>query len=371
MTKKEIWMTFGVETEDHWQELRRFVQSTHLDAADELGVRTYQDGAIPIPNDWAKQVDMVLRRRQKMQKLKELLGSREELDHAFLFTQFPVVQRMQFSKWPAWKVFLSMYMRFNPAARAWYNQVHPAIPQKAALVGLHMAVVFLLHCTWLFFPVPEEDVSVKSRSISEIIADTFDVPVKQEFIIAGVVFHHVADWFRKKYEAKYFYASDIRKLELETLKDHDTKRLLVRQWHDMGTKCMFYCCVWTTVGLCTAVGIASIMPHRRAGSVGQGVLFSIAWGMVAYPLIAALVLGWVVVTATHAGLFDGLISYFPSIIDFQFVDIDTPRFLAWRMVQMERESAVMELIYHPTRAHIQRSPDNEAPKKNALGMEEV
>jgi hypothetical protein len=41
------------------------------------------------------------------------------------------------------------------------------------------------------------------------------------------------------------------------------------------------------------------------------------------------------------------------------------------MVQMERESAVMELIYHPTRAHIQRSPDNEAPKTNALGMEEV
>ena len=35
----------------------------------------------------------------------------------------------------------------------------------------------------------------------------------------------------------------------------------------------------------------------------------------------------------RVGVFDGLLSAFPSILDFQHVDVETPEFLAWRLVR--------------------------------------
>ena len=45
-------------------------------------------------------------------------------------------------------------------------------------------------------------------------------------------------------------------------------------------------------------------------------------------------------------MFDGLISYVPSILDFEWQGIDRPEALAKRLVQTEKETAILELLYH-------------------------
>ena len=51
------------------------------------------------------------------------------------------------------------------------------------------------------------------------------------------------------------------------------------------------------------------------------------------------------IITTKKGLFDGLVSYFPSLIDFEWAGISSPPSLARRFVQIEKEARIMEKIY--------------------------
>ena len=57
---------------------------------------------------------MVRKRRHKLWKIQQLLGEKEELDNQYLMRQFPVIQRLQFTKWPASQLFVFSVLP-NPA----------------------------------------------------------------------------------------------------------------------------------------------------------------------------------------------------------------------------------------------------------------
>ena len=66
--------------------------------------RRFSEGHTPLPAEWDKQVELVRKRNFKRWKLQQVIGIKEELDNAYLSAQFPVLQRLQYTKWPPKKL---------------------------------------------------------------------------------------------------------------------------------------------------------------------------------------------------------------------------------------------------------------------------
>jgi hypothetical protein len=59
----------------------------------------------------------------------------------------------------------------------------------------------------------------------------------------------------------------------------------------------------------------------------------------------AVLLGAILSVTMKRGIFDGLVSYFPSLIDFEWVGIAGPPGLARRFVQIEKEARILDIVY--------------------------
>lgn len=87
------------------------------------------------------------------------------------------------------------------------------------------------------------------------------------------------------------------------------------------------------------------MPQKRAAAATQALIIQVTWGCLLYPAAVAVGLGTLLSVTTKRGIFDGLVSYFPSLIDFEWVGIAGPPGLARRYVTIEKESRILDIVY--------------------------
>jgi hypothetical protein len=286
---------------------------------------------------------MVKKRRHKLWKMAQLLGEKEELDNQYLMRQFPVIQRLHFTKWPFGKVFACSVVRFHPVLRAFVNQMVPTKGQMAAMVGVYFASQYCLNLIWLTIFIENEDEPAMEKDLTDLAAMVYGQRIRPVVVIFALVFEHAARLIRFLFQRRYFHHANVNLLVLD---DAQVKRDLVEEWHHEGNKALYNAAVCTFIGLATAAGVCALCPQRRSATVMQGILITQIYGMVLLPLIAGFVLTACLMVAKSARVFDGLISYVPSILDFEWEGIDRPEALAKRLVQTEKETAILELLYH-------------------------
>jgi hypothetical protein len=202
-------------------------------------------------------------------------------------------------------------------------------------------------CIWLLVSVLNEDVEVSSRSIAELMLDVYDVPFGGPFFgwemwVVGPVVDFIARFVRHRFELAYFKN---REMDLAALQGEDDRERLLRAWHDTGNKCFRHAVLFTLVLFGGTVFLTSLVPHRRAATVVHCTAVAFLTAVAVFPLLMTLVVGGGLCMARNGSAMDGLISYFPEMMDLQSIDVFEPRFFAWRLMQIEKEAAVLAQIY--------------------------
>jgi hypothetical protein len=343
--------------------LKKHDQTERFGIAMDHELRDFHESHEPLPSEWDKQVGMVKKRRHKLWKITQLLGEKEELDNQYLMRQFPVIQRLQFTKWPAGELFVYSCIRFQLVSRAFVNQMVPTKGQMSAMVGVYFACQYLLNLMWLSIYIPNEDEPAMEKDLTDLAAMVYSQPLKPVVVVFAIVFEHVARLLRYLFHRHYFFHPNVN---LNVLDDAQVKRDLVEDWHHQGNRALYNAATFTLIGLSTAAGVCALCPQRRAATVMQGILVTQLYGFVLYPLLAGWFLTSILLVAKTARVFDGLISYVPSLLDFEWQGVDRPEKLAKRLVQTEKESAILELLYHAGGLVI---PDEESSdeEKDAFG----
>jgi len=250
----------------------------------------------------------------------------------------------------------AVYRLYNPLTNAFIPSFIPDQKQKMALYAMHFGWVTLFSCFWLLFEVPGDGQQAGSKNFSEIVYDIFDVPFFNPFnpatlpqllvvvygSIADMVARYLTSWFHKRYFIR-------KPVHLGDLKTRRLRVELIKMWHDRGTKCFWRAIGFTFVAFAASIALSTRVSHRRAAVVVHSILWAFLFANVVYTLLAVLVIGGMLILATKKNHADGFISYFPAMMDFELIDVPNPKFLAWRYMQIEKESVVLAQIYDPKR----------------------
>jgi len=293
----------------------------------------------------------VRKRNFKRWKLQQVIGIKEELDNAYLSAQFPVLQRLQYTKWPPKKLMERVFIRFNLVKRAFVNQVQPNILQSVALLGLYFGTALLLNCFWLFFEVPGEKTPAEEKYLNDLVWEispwetpmtSFNYLIPWQMIIGAIVVEHICRLLHFVFWRQNFIHTDA---DLNGLTTIAARREVLRRFHSRSQRGMRNAILYTFAVVGAAVALAGLLPQKRAASATQALILQLFYGLLLFPAGMAAAVGTVLIITTKKGLFDGLVSYFPSLIDFEWAGISSPPSLARRFVQIEKEARIMEMIY--------------------------
>lgn len=370
-----IWLSRGLGQQDHpmpdvsameWNALKKHYADHRFAQNQLMPLRKFCNSTAMNPNEWDKQVDLVCKRKHKLMKLAQALGHKEELDNPYLLKQFPIIQRLQYTKWPPAVLFWEVFRRACPSLAALTHGMMPSMEQKAALLGVHLSCVVLLNCIHLAVEVPMvvspaacseswgpgcivvdpgEIVPALERSLPDILQDLGSNPPELALlVVVAIASEHVARLVMA-YCAERYHDKSLTPERLEAMKHDHVKGVYMREEHSRGNKLYFYFLIGTGLSILFALIVSSLRPQKRCAVVVQGLLMTLLYGYYLLPFLAMLVVGTVLLVSTKSGVTDGLLSAFPSLLDFAHVGVETPEFLAWRLVQMEREEEILEHLY--------------------------
>jgi hypothetical protein len=343
-TLEEAWDEQNVVSDDHWMALQKHYQKHRVATADAYELRDFSEGHTPLAAEWDKQVELVRKRHLKQWKMAQVIGIKEELDNAYLMSQFPVLQRLQYTKWPPKVLMQNIFIRFNLIQRAFVNQVQPSIGQAASLLGVYFGTALLLQCFWLLFEVPGDTEPAEEKQLNDLVWEIspLEVPMYWEMFVGAVIVEHICRLLHFMWWRRYFINTDV---DLQNLRTHAERRDVVRRFHARGQRGLRNAIVYTFTSVAAAVMLAGVFPQKRAAASTQALIIQVVYGMLVYPACVAVGLGTVLSITMKKGVFDGLLSYFPSLIDFDWEGIASPPQLAKRFVLIEKEARILEIVY--------------------------
>lgn len=295
-------------------------------------------------NNWERQLNNVLMKRDQWERRNLALGHRSELRKEELRNLFPVVQRLQWTKWSGGQIFYHALRRSAPSQRMFLN-VYPSPKRCRCLMDIFTVSVVLL-CSMIALveqaPVDEE-VHAVDRAPWTLLSEVFSPPWENKtFIFAGVA-AVLGRWVRLATRSVFFaYEVPMFRPPPQALA---ARREQMRYWHDLAETGKWVCLIGAILCCGASLALCALSPQPRASMAFRIFFVAITVTHAVGPLVSASVCAFILTQARTSAMFDPLLSVIPGIMDFMSVGVVTPEFFAWRCQRIVSEEEMMAEVH--------------------------
>jgi hypothetical protein len=319
------------KTASQHQGIREFVRPYEMEDQDE---------------NWEKQLAVVQQKQGNLKKLNMELGHKAQLDKADLREVFPIIQLLEWTKWPTKEIFLRCFIRAHPLFGIFLNEARPTKTHRSLMFLLHQStMLFLIALILLQIKLEgvNEEVDAARRTFPALFEEVGVISWVDPMIYVAAIVGEFTGQIFKWCIRQIFYNY---KLQVhQSLTEGDVRKVQMAYWHALaetgGTVCTawsVFCCIATFVLCC-------LYPQPRPARVLQSVLMCLAFSHIAWPGLRALGSTFVLTISRKNNKMDGILSLFPGLWEFSTVGVNTPEFLAWRAHRIVQEEQVLRRIH--------------------------
>jgi hypothetical protein len=295
-------------------------------------------------NQWERAFENVHEKLDNVDRRAKLLGYRAECTKEDLRVMFPIIQRMQWTKWPAYELFIHTIARDMPMWHMFMNFARPTKFQRCTLHLLFLAVALLGSTLMLTFEVVDkEDVTALDVPFWTLIGQVFSLPFDGNALWVALFADLIARVVERLCGRVFFGYSLARNKRPPMTEDARIGQLIL--WHQMADFGKWVCGIGTVICVAGAVVLCSQFPQPRAANVVRALLLGMLWAYVMHPFLKGLFATMVLDVARQSPVFDGLLTMFPDIMDFAATGVHTPQFLAWRVEKIVSEMELMRRLH--------------------------
>lgn len=133
--------------------------------------------------------------------------------------------------------------------------------------------------------------------------------------------------------------------------EHHSMQIQLRFWHEMQEVGYYVCACSTIACLVTSLILCALSPQPRAAGVCRALLLAICWSHCLLPLLSSLVQTVILHMGRTGSKADGLLTLFPTIMDFLHVGVrEDASFLTWRVQTIHAEENLLRKVHRIPRA---------------------
>lgn len=296
--------------------------------------------------NWEKQLAVVHQKPGNLRKQNMELGHRAQLDKEDLREVFPIIQVLEWTKWPTWEILLRCFIRAHPLFSVFTNEARPT--------KTHRGLMFLLHQSTLIFVITlvllqikldgvNENVDAARRGFFTLWAEVGVIPWDDPLIYVIALVADFAGQSLKTCCRIVFY--NYRLQIHQSLTEEDVRKVQMIYWHSLAETGGTVCTAWSVFCCIATFLLCCFYPQPRPARVLQSVLMGFIWSLLLWPFFRGLASMIVLDTARKNAKMDGILSLFPGIWNFNTVGVVTPEFLAWRVHRIVQEEQVLRRIH--------------------------
>lgn len=257
---------------------------------------------------------------------------------------FPVIQRLQWTKWDDMEIFAHCLMHAMPSQSIYLNKHLPSKYSRCLLHILALASLMLGCTVMLSFKAPvSEDIEALDRSAWALLEELFSMPFQME-CLGVTLLAGLASWLVRLTCAWIFYSYRLS-VEHEPPSTLEARRSHLRFWHELAEIGNLVCIIGIVLCLSGALTLCANAPQPRAVGVIRAYLLVVFWTHLGWPFIKASARTVVLSMARGGRSCDGLLNVYVGAMEFRHVGVQTPEFLSWRVQKMVQEEELLRLIY--------------------------
>jgi len=257
---------------------------------------------------------------------------------------FPVIQRLQWTKWANWELVVHIFVRHLPTYRIYINIGKPTKFQRCILQLLRVSILMLGSCVMLSFETANEEITAINRPIWELFEELFGQESNPTVFVTAVVMDIISGLIAKLCASVFFGFSLPKNRRPPMSPDQRKAQLLL--WHSLADFGRFVCIMGIVLAVLATAALCSMFPQPRAVQVVRSFFLSLFFAYFVVPVSIATVATLILDVARAGPMFDGLLTLFPGIMDFVSVGVQTPAFLAWRVERIVNEMELMRRVHH-------------------------
>jgi len=295
-------------------------------------------------NQWDKQFENAHEKLDNIDRRGKLLGYRAECTKEDLRVTFPIIQRLQWTFWPAYELFVHTMARDMPTWHMFVNVARPTKFQRCTLHLLFLAVALLGSTLMLAFEAPiSEDINALDVPFWTLCEQVFTVPFDGR-ILGVAIFADIVARFVEALCARVFFGYSLPRNKRPPMNENDRIAQLML-WHQMADFGKWVCTLGTVICVAGAVTLCAQFPQPRSASVVRALLLGTLWAYVCHPMLKGLVATIILDVSRTLPVFDGLLTVMPDIMDFRATGVHTPQFLSWRVEKIVSEMELMRRLH--------------------------
>jgi len=338
---------------DDWDEIRirlkqqKYAQESRFEAARHIpGLRDFlrpheMDTQV---NNWARRLEMVDQKFDVQNRGGMLLGQRAELRKEELRAIFPVVQRLRWTKWPTSKIFTFAFLRGQPTYQIYINAARPTKAQRCLLHFFTLSTMLLVCLFLLLSEAPDsEEVTASGRAVWTLIVDVFTMGSQLEVLWVAASAVTVADLLA--WVCRQIFFSFKVNLGREPPQYAEARNIQMKFWHDLARLGSAVCWLAVIIFVGASLGLCAVSPQPRATSVLRAFLVAVMWHELVAPLLKGAFTTLVLAVSRRSSTFDGVLSAFPSIMNFVHVGINDPETLGLRLERICKEDDLLRKVH--------------------------
>jgi len=295
-------------------------------------------------NNWDRAVDNVTLKIDNMSRQRGQLGVVAELRKEELRQIFPIVQRLQWTKWSGFQIFCQCVIREYPLQTALANVSRPTKFHRTLLHIFRVIASLVGACIMVVFPAPvDEEVEATNTATWDLLVQALTLPITGNTLMCaflGILFSSLV----KRVVLRLFYRYSIPYNQRPTT-SVEARRYQLRYWHELAEMGKWTCIVGSVLGFGGAVSMCMLSPQPRSAAAFQAFWFSLMGTHWLLPLLRGFLYTMVLTTARGKATFDGWLTVFPGILNFEYVGVKTTEFLVWRAQRIAAEEELLLQVY--------------------------
>ncbi|CAE7672781.1 unnamed protein product [Symbiodinium pilosum] len=225
-------------------------------------------------NNWDRAVDNVTLKIDNMARQRGQLGVVAELRKEELRQVFPIIQRLQWTKWSSMGIFCHCVIREYPLQNALANVARPTKFHRTLLHIFSVIASLLGACIIVTFPAPvDEEVEATNTATWDLFMQALTMPITGNTILCaciGSLFHAIV----KPAILRLFYRYAIPYNTRPTT-SVEARRFQLRYWHELAEMGKWTCIIGSILGFGAVVSMCMLTPQPRAAAAFQAFWFSL------------------------------------------------------------------------------------------------
>jgi len=311
-------------------------------------------------NNWDRAVDNVTLKIDNAERQRGQLGAVAELRKEELRQIFPIIQRLQWTKWSGFEIFCHCVIREYPLQTALRNTARPTKFHRTLLHIFRVIASLVGACIAVTFEAPvNEEVEATSTATWDLFIQALTMPITGNTILCaflGMLFSSIV----KRLVLRLFYRYAIPYNQRPTT-SVEARRYQLRYWHELAEMGKWTCIIGSLLGFGSSLAMCMLSPQPRAAVVFQAFWFSLIGTHWLVPLLRGGANATLLMSARSQATFDGWLTVWPGFMDFEHVGVKTTEFMVWRAQRIVAEEELLLQVYPdmPSIGRKLRDPDEE------------